>query len=147
MELVKRARKRSAAGLVNAVLRKVGRDPMRGRTSPRNFHARLATRKMAPRLRAETAHTMARASLPPPETGSWSGPELPAHSNPRGPGGTGSFRSAALRLPGAGYRFAVHRAPARVAPGHSFLDLCAAPGNKTAQALEAGVHAVACDLH
>jgi len=32
-------------------------------------------------------------------------------------------------------------------PGQSFLDLCAAPGNKTAQALEFGVRAVACDLH
>jgi len=31
--------------------------------------------------------------------------------------------------------------------GQSFLDLCAAPGNKTVQALEAGVHATACDLH
>jgi 16S rRNA (cytosine967-C5)-methyltransferase len=27
------------------------------------------------------------------------------------------------------------------------LDLCAAPGNKTAQALESGVRVVACDLH
>ena len=35
----------------------------------------------------------------------------------------------------------------RLEPGQSFLDLCAAPGNKTAQALEAGVRAVACDLH
>jgi 16S rRNA (cytosine967-C5)-methyltransferase len=34
-----------------------------------------------------------------------------------------------------------------LAPGQRFLDLCAAPGNKTAQALESGVHAVACDLH
>jgi 16S rRNA (cytosine967-C5)-methyltransferase len=32
-------------------------------------------------------------------------------------------------------------------PGQSFLDLCSAPGNKTAQALESGVEAVACDLH
>ncbi len=31
--------------------------------------------------------------------------------------------------------------------GQTFLDLCAAPENKTAQALEAGVRAVACDLH
>jgi 16S rRNA (cytosine967-C5)-methyltransferase len=31
--------------------------------------------------------------------------------------------------------------------GQSFLDLCAAPGNKTAQALESGVRAVACDVH
>jgi 16S rRNA (cytosine967-C5)-methyltransferase len=35
----------------------------------------------------------------------------------------------------------------KLEPGHTFLDLCAAPGNKTAQALEAGVRAVACDLH
>jgi 16S rRNA (cytosine967-C5)-methyltransferase len=34
-----------------------------------------------------------------------------------------------------------------LAGGQSFLDLCAAPGNKTAQALESGVHAVACDFH
>jgi 16S rRNA (cytosine967-C5)-methyltransferase len=32
-------------------------------------------------------------------------------------------------------------------PGQMLLDLCAAPGNKTAQALESGVHAIACDLH
>src|SRR5262249_50860144 len=32
-------------------------------------------------------------------------------------------------------------------PGQCFLDLCAAPGNKTAQALEIGVHVVACDFH
>jgi 16S rRNA (cytosine967-C5)-methyltransferase len=30
-------------------------------------------------------------------------------------------------------------------PGHRFLDLCAAPGNKTLQALETPVKAVACD--
>src|SRR5437870_147685 len=35
----------------------------------------------------------------------------------------------------------------RLEAGQSFLDLCAAPGNKTAQALEAGVDAVASDLH
>jgi len=35
----------------------------------------------------------------------------------------------------------------RLAPGQSFLDVCAAPGNKTAQALEAGVRAIACDVH
>src|SRR5205085_11548790 len=32
-------------------------------------------------------------------------------------------------------------------PGQTLLDLCAAPGNKTAQALESGVRAVACDFH
>jgi 16S rRNA (cytosine967-C5)-methyltransferase len=34
-----------------------------------------------------------------------------------------------------------------LAPGLSFLDVCAAPGNKTAQALESGVRATACDVH
>jgi 16S rRNA (cytosine967-C5)-methyltransferase len=32
-------------------------------------------------------------------------------------------------------------------PGHTYLDLCAAPGNKTAQALEVDVRAIACDIH
>jgi 16S rRNA (cytosine967-C5)-methyltransferase len=32
-------------------------------------------------------------------------------------------------------------------PKQTFLDLCAAPGNKTAQALESGVAAIACDLN
>jgi 16S rRNA (cytosine967-C5)-methyltransferase len=32
-------------------------------------------------------------------------------------------------------------------PGQTFLDLCAAPGNKTAQAIACGVRAVACDIH
>src|SRR5205085_12084160 len=35
----------------------------------------------------------------------------------------------------------------QLARGQSFLDVCAAPGNKTVQALECGVHAIACDLH
>ena len=63
---------------------------------------------------------------------------------------------AALREP---VKYSARRARARTSgrsrscrcsasrPGQSFLDLCAAPGNKTAQALEAGVRAVACDLH
>ena len=32
-------------------------------------------------------------------------------------------------------------------PGQTFLDLCAAPGNKTAQAIECGARVVACDIH
>ena len=31
--------------------------------------------------------------------------------------------------------------------GQTFLDVCASPGNKTAQALESGVKAIACDVH
>jgi 16S rRNA (cytosine967-C5)-methyltransferase len=32
-------------------------------------------------------------------------------------------------------------------PGQTLLDLCAAPGNKTAQAMERGARVVACDIH
>jgi 16S rRNA (cytosine967-C5)-methyltransferase len=32
-------------------------------------------------------------------------------------------------------------------PGQTFLDLCASPGNKTAQALETAINAIACDVH
>jgi 16S rRNA (cytosine967-C5)-methyltransferase len=35
----------------------------------------------------------------------------------------------------------------RLEAGQTFLDLCASPGNKTAQALETPIRAVACDLH
>ena len=35
----------------------------------------------------------------------------------------------------------------RLAAGQWLLDLCAAPGNKTAQALESGAHVVAGELH
>jgi 16S rRNA (cytosine967-C5)-methyltransferase len=35
----------------------------------------------------------------------------------------------------------------RLEPGQHLLDLCAAPGNKTAQALEAGVSVLACDRY
>jgi 16S rRNA (cytosine967-C5)-methyltransferase len=35
----------------------------------------------------------------------------------------------------------------RLEAGQTFLDLCASPGNKTAQALETPVRAVACDVH
>jgi 16S rRNA (cytosine967-C5)-methyltransferase len=31
-------------------------------------------------------------------------------------------------------------------PGQTFLDVCSAPGNKTAQALETAVHGIACDV-
>ena len=47
----------------------------------------------------------------------------------------------------SGHRFAIDRAAAGFDAGQTFLDVCAAPGNKTAQALETGVQAVACDLH
>ncbi|SPE28528.1 NusB/RsmB/TIM44 [Candidatus Sulfopaludibacter sp. SbA3] len=124
VELVKRARKRSAAGLVNAILRQVDRDPV--------AWPDLATALSCPewllarwqrQFDADTAQGIARAALSAPV----------AYTAPTG------------RMQDIGSQSIVPLLD--LAPGQSFLDLCAAPGNKTAQALGAGVHAIACDLH
>jgi 16S rRNA (cytosine967-C5)-methyltransferase len=151
VELVKRARKRSAAGFVNAVLRKVHRDPVAfpDRAAALSHPAWLLDRWDA-QYGAEAADAIARANLAAPET--WVRAPGPA------PDGVvleptdvpGAFRllegsSAGLRIQDIGSQAVVPLLDLQ--PGQSFLDLCAAPGNKTAQALESGVRAVACDLH
>ncbi len=123
VELVKRARKHSAAGLVNAVLRKVDREPVRwpsreiALSCPEWLLARWDTH-----YGAERAEAIALAALREPEK---------------------YFRGT--RRQDIGSQSVVPLL--QLQPGQSFLDLCAAPGNKTAQALESGVRAVACDLH
>jgi 16S rRNA (cytosine967-C5)-methyltransferase len=127
VELVKRARKRSATGFVNAVLRKVTREsvvwPSREveLSCPEWLLARWEKR-----YGAETALGIARAALEEPDK--------------------------YVRISAAGERRQDIGAQSivpllRLEPGQTFLDLCAAPGNKTAQALEAGVRAIAADLH
>ena len=123
VELVKRARKRSAAGFVNAVLRKVNRDavvwPNREveLSCPEWLLARWERQ-----FGKEAAEGIARAALAEPEKYTRGG-----------------------RMQDIGAQSIVPLL--ELAPGQSFLDLCAAPGNKTAQALEAGVRATACDIH
>lgn len=151
VELVKRARKRSAAPFVNAVLRKVHRDPVPwpDRATELSHPAWLLERWDAQYGR-ETAETIARANLRPPKTYL----RLPGPA----PGGLvleptdvpGAWRllegdPAGLRIQDVGSQAIVPLLDLH--PGQTFLDLCAAPGNKTAQALESGVQAVACDLH
>jgi len=127
VELVKRARKSSAAGFVNAVLRKVDRRavewPSReiGWSCPEWLLARWEQH-----YGATAAEGIARAALEPPE----SYVQLET-------GRTQDIGSQAI-VP-----------LLDLAPGQWFLDLCAAPGNKTAQALAAapGIHAIACDRH
>ena len=123
VDLVKRARKRSAAGFVNAVLRKVDRSPVAwpSREIELSCPEWLLARWSA-RFGPEAAAAIARAALQPPAT------------YVRG-----------TRIQDIGSQSIVPLL--RLEPGQRFLDLCAAPGNKTAQALEAGVRAVACDLH
>jgi 16S rRNA (cytosine967-C5)-methyltransferase len=123
VDLVKRARKRSAAGFVNAILRQVDRDtvawPSREveLSCPEWLLARWELH-----YGAEAAAAIARAALIEPEK---------------------YMRGA--RVQDVGSQSVVPLLA--LAPGQTFLDLCAAPGNKTAQALESGVRAVACDLH
>jgi 16S rRNA (cytosine967-C5)-methyltransferase len=127
VELVKLARKRSAAGFVNAVLRKVDRSavawpsPEIELSCPEWLLARWEKN-----FGAETATAIARAALEQPETYVRISP-------------------AGTRIQDIGSQSIVPLL--QLEPAQSFLDLCAAPGNKTAQALEAGLRAVACDLH
>lgn len=121
VELVKRARKTSAAGLVNAVLRKVGREPVAWPNREIELSCPewlLARWERA--YGAEAAAVIAQAALEEPV----------------------EYRRGD-RIQDLGAQAIVPLL--RLEAGQSFLDLCAAPGNKTAQALEAGVEAVACD--
>ncbi len=124
VELVKRAKKSSAAGFVNAVLRKVHRDPV---AWPAREVELSCPEWMLARWEvlfgAEAAANIARAALEPPE----------------------AYTSETGRRQDIGSQSIVPLL--RLETGQSFLDLCAAPGNKTAQALQSGVHTVACDLH
>lgn len=122
--MVKRARKASAAGLVNAVLRKVGREPVEWPSREVELSCpEWMLARWERHYGRETAEGIARAALRQPE------------SYPSGTGRTQDIGSQAI-VP-----------LLDLGRGQTFLDLCAAPGNKTAQALAAGVRAVACDLH
>lgn len=124
VELVKRAHKASAAGLVNAVLRKMDRAPVAwpDRATELSMPAWLLER-WDRQFGAEIASKIAMAFLAPAET----------HVASTG------------RIQDIGAQAIVPFLDLH--PGQTFLDLCAAPGNKTAQALEHGVRAVACDIH
>jgi 16S rRNA (cytosine967-C5)-methyltransferase len=123
VDLVKRARKRSAAAFVNAVLRKVDREPVPWPSREVELSCpEWLLARWERHFGAEAAAGIARAAL-----------EEPVRYM-RGD-----------RIQDIGSQSVVPLL--RLARGQSFLDLCAAPGNKTAQALESGVCAVACDRH
>ncbi|MBV9504103.1 MAG: hypothetical protein JO323_03770 [Acidobacteriia bacterium] len=127
VDLVKRARKTSAAGLVNAVLRKVDRSPVNwpNREVALSCPEWLLARWEA-RYGADQAAAIARAALAEPEKYVRAG-------------------TAGPRVQDIGSQSIVPLL--ELQRGQSYLDLCAAPGNKTAQALEYGVRAVAGDRY
>jgi 16S rRNA (cytosine967-C5)-methyltransferase len=147
VELARRAGKASAAAFVNAVLRcsiRERKDIPETLSTP----SWLLERWIA-QYGPETAFALAQASLKPPERFIRVGNGLPpADAEPTDIPGC-------YRLSGGdtgGFRFQDIGSQAVVPlldlkPGHTFLDVCAAPGNKTAQALETPLRAIACDLH
>lgn len=125
VDLVKKAGKRSAAGFVNAILRKVHRDPVQWPDLPTEL-------SMPPWLLArwqqhygnDAASAMAGAALEEP---------------------TATINEATGRQQDIGAQSIVPLLDAQ--PGMLVLDVCAAPGNKTAQILATGARVVACDRY
>ena len=125
VELVKGARKRSATGFVNAVLRKVNRAPVRwlDRATELGLPGWMLERWEL-HYGADAARGIAESALSEPA----------AYINPE----TG-------RRQDIGAQSIVPLL--EIEPGMTVLDLCAAPGNKTAQAIAAGGRVTACDRY
>jgi 16S rRNA (cytosine967-C5)-methyltransferase len=147
VELARRSGTASAAAFVNAILRQSLRRPIEVPESL-STPAWILDRWTA-KYGQVAALEIARASLRIPERYIRVGSaEPPAGAQPTDvpgcyclpAGDPGHFRfqdiSAQAVVPLLGLK-----------PGQTFLDLCASPGNKTAQALETPLRAVACDLH
>ena len=147
VELARRSGKSSAAAFVNAILRRAIREPSE---APETLSTpRWMLDRWIAQYGAESAAAIHHASLLPPERYVRVGSAIPP------PGAEPTGIPGCYRLehgdPGP-FRFQDIGSQAVVPlldlrPGQTFLDLCAAPGNKTAQALETDIRAIACDLH
>jgi 16S rRNA (cytosine967-C5)-methyltransferase len=151
VEMVK-ARRRAAAGLVNAVLRKVDRRPVRWPDKPTELScpAWLLDR-WSKHFGPELAESIARAALLEPAAYvRLRVPPEPAASGFEPTSVPGCYRLLAPPAPGTRLHDISSQAILpllELEPGHMYLDLCAAPGNKTLQALETSLSlAIACDI-
>jgi 16S rRNA (cytosine967-C5)-methyltransferase len=153
VELVKSMGFRSATGFANAVLRKVGREPVDWPDRAVELsHPEWLLTRWDRQFGPEVTPLIARANLLPAETYVRipAGRAIPAGIAVEPTEVPGCYRlvtgeADGFRIQDIGSQSVVPLLD--LAPGQSFLDLCAAPGNKTAQALESGVRAVACDFH
>jgi 16S rRNA (cytosine967-C5)-methyltransferase len=147
VELARRAGKTSAVSLVNAVLRRAVREPVEV-PDTLSTPAWLLER-WSLQFGPEAAVAIARASLLPPErfirVGTAEPPPGAAPTDVAGCFRLESGEAGRFRFQDIGSQAVVPLLGLQ--PGMSFLDLCAAPGNKTAQAIETPVRAIACDLH
>jgi 16S rRNA (cytosine967-C5)-methyltransferase len=124
VELVKRAGRRSAGGLVNAVLRRIDREPVAwpDRATALSMPAWLLA-KWDSQFGPGAAERIAGEFLKPAET----------------------YVASTGRIQDAGAQTVAPMLDLH--PGQVLLDLCAAPGNKTAQAIALGADTIACDVH
>ena len=147
VELARRAGKESAVPFVNAVLRRVLRDPVTVPESAATPPWLLA--RWVAQYGEETAAKIAHASLSPPErfirVGKAEPPEGALATELPGCYLLPSGDPGPFRFQDIGSQSVVPLLDLRA--GQTFLDVCASPGNKTAQALETPLHAVACDVH
>jgi 16S rRNA (cytosine967-C5)-methyltransferase len=152
VELIKRARKRSATGFANAILRKVNRDPVEWPDE--------ATRLSCPQwlldrwsaaYGPDTAQRIAEANLQRPERFVRVTPGDPVPEGLEPTDVEGAYVSQGSIVERAGERVQDISSQTIVPlldlqAGQTFLDLCSAPGNKTAQALETPIQAIAADV-
>ena len=174
VELVRRARKRSAVGLVNAVLRRAAGAPREGAASPERSHPEWLYARWRDHLGEQAPGAFVAANLETPRTYVRLNPRFPFEETIERLRGEGvetqptelsgcrriaRGRAAATRCLAEGRIYIQDISSQMVVPlldlrpGLSFLDVCAAPGGKTRQALElladgdGRAVAVACDLH
>jgi 16S rRNA (cytosine967-C5)-methyltransferase len=152
VEFVKQ-RKRAAAGLTNAVLRKVNRSPVSWPDAATELSCPdWLLARWSKHFSPELAHEIAAAGLaePVPYIRVPAGEDLPANPEVEATSVPGAYRLRSPAPPG----MRLHDISSQsivplleLEPGLRYLDLCAAPGNKTLQALETPLSlAVACDI-